>query len=714
MNPPSFRNNATDNINYNPTIDFDGIDDGLNLGDDYIYSSGTGTEDGMTWFAIVQADDAPSTKVAQDVFDFGSIAAKGYGMRHGNTEGNNYTAASHGGRNSGGIDHGRVTTRALSRFTVDFGNVQTGHYDGALYYSGGISLSALTGNEINENPVPIADNGPFTIGRQSKTNFLANNDGRYLDGKISELIGYNRVLSAAEVQAVESYLGIKYGITLENTNYVSTMGTVLWDATANAAYHNDVIGIGRDDAQGLLQNQSRQLNDNTRLYIGTLGISNSDNTGAFSSDNQFIMMGHNAAPSTMTAGTDFPAGLENRSERVWQVINTDFTGTFSLEIILDEAVQAVENYSLLVDTDDVFSDATIANATITAIPGGIRLENLSTSDFPVNSSRYVSLGFEATVTCTDGIQNGDETGIDCGGTDCTPCITCTDGIQNGDETGIDCGGTDCTPCVTCTDGIQNGDETGIDCGGTDCTPCVTCSDGIQNGDETGIDCGGTDCSACPTPFIVADVKALLEGPAESTLMRDDLREDGYIPLTEPYGINGEMVESSLLLTTGTTAVVDWVVIELRDANDPTTILASRAALILRNGDVVDIDGTSLVKFENMATDNYYLLLRHRNHLSVMTAQATFLSETSNGTIDFSDGNTAIYGNNERHIIDNIYYLWAGDTNRDSNINAIDRVATWNERNTSGYIDADVNMDGSCNALDRGVTWNNRNQSSGIQ
>ncbi|MEO1626293.1 MAG: T9SS type A sorting domain-containing protein [Bacteroidota bacterium] len=53
-----------------------------------------------------------------------------------------------------------------------------------------------------------------------------------------------------------------------------------------------------------------------------------------------------------------------------------------------------------------------------------------------------------TATCTDGIQNGQETGIDCGGPDCPPCVTatCTDGIQNGQETGVDCGGPDCPPC----------------------------------------------------------------------------------------------------------------------------------------------------------------------------------------------------------------------------------------------------------------------------
>lgn len=77
--------------------------------------------------------------------------------------------------------------------------------------------------------------------------------------------------------------------------------------------------------------------------------------------------------------------------------------------------------------------------------------------------------------------------------------TCTDGIQNGTETGVDCGGS-CPACPTeptCNDGIQNGTETGIDCGGF-CPACPTeptCNDGIQNGTETGIDCGGS-CPAC--------------------------------------------------------------------------------------------------------------------------------------------------------------------------------------------------------------------------
>jgi hypothetical protein len=108
-------------------------------------------------------------------------------------------------------------------------------------------------------------------------------------------------------------------------------------------------------------------------------------------------------------------------------------------------------------------------------------------------------------TCSDGIQNGDETGIDCGGAVCPLCPppTCNDGVWNGLETGVDCGGPLCLPCpiATCNDGIQNQGETGIDCGGpclNDC-PVPTCFDGVQNQSETGIDCGGPCPTICPPP-----------------------------------------------------------------------------------------------------------------------------------------------------------------------------------------------------------------------
>ncbi|MDP4711789.1 MAG: T9SS type A sorting domain-containing protein [Saprospiraceae bacterium] len=152
-------------------------------------------------------------------------------------------------------------------------------------------------------------------------------------------------------------------------------------------------------------------------------------------------------------------------------------------------------------------------------------------------------GLGGTSTCEDGLQNGDETGVDCGGScaPCEPAPTCEDGLQNGDETGVDCGGSciPCEPAPTCEDGIQNGDETGIDCGGS-CAPCVevpapTCEDGTQNGDETGVDCGGScaPCFVCPateglrvTNFARGRVTLNWEPVEDATMYNIQIRLEG--------------------------------------------------------------------------------------------------------------------------------------------------------------------------------------------
>ncbi|MCB0644230.1 MAG: hypothetical protein KDC44_21450, partial [Phaeodactylibacter sp.] len=69
---------------------------------------------------------------------------------------------------------------------------------------------------------------------------------------------------------------------------------------------------------------------------------------------------------------------------------------------------------------------------------------------------------------------------------------------------------------SCSDGIQNGNETGVDCGGPDCPACPTCSDGIQNGNETGVDCGGPDCAPCPCTGQNVTLTIVLDNYPEET------------------------------------------------------------------------------------------------------------------------------------------------------------------------------------------------------
>ncbi len=119
--------------------------------------------------------------------------------------------------------------------------------------------------------------------------------------------------------------------------------------------------------------------------------------------------------------------------------------------------------------------------------------------------------------------------------------------------------------------------------------------------------------------LVLQPKVFLQGPLNMGMMDDDLRAAGLIPINEPYGTgNGEMLNPSLLVNTGNDAIVDWVEVQLRDPMTPTMIIAKRAALVQRDGDVVDTDGASGVKFIGVSAGNYHVAIRHRNHLSIMT------------------------------------------------------------------------------------------------
>lgn len=72
--------------------------------------------------------------------------------------------------------------------------------------------------------------------------------------------------------------------------------------------------------------------------------------------------------------------------------------------------------------------------------------------------------------------------------------------------------------ATCSDGIQNQGETGIDCGGPCIIPCQTCNDGIKNQGETAIDCG-RPCPACVTPSFTATLNgtSFVSGFTQGTL-----------------------------------------------------------------------------------------------------------------------------------------------------------------------------------------------------
>lgn len=185
-------------------------------------------------------------------------------------------------------------------------------------------------------------------------------------------------------------------------------------------------------------------------------------------------------------------------------------------------------------------------------------------------------------------------------------------------------------------------------------------------------------AAPPASSLQFSVKALLQAAFDTNegLMRDNLRTTQHLPLQTPYAKLGYSLSGSttlnpnLLTNTDGNALVDWVLIELRDQADPTQIQQTISALLQRDGDVVEPSTNSTILTAQLPNNDYYIAIRHLNHLGVMTANPISLSDNTVSTIDFIDPNLATWGDNARLIIAPISFLWAGDSNQDGKVIAV--------------------------------------------
>ncbi len=218
----------------------------------------------------------------------------------------------------------------------------------------------------------------------------------------------------------------------------------------------------------------------------------------------------------------------------------------------------------------------------------------------------------------------------------------------------------------------------------------------------------------PSGNVQVDIRIALEGAMDHSngLMRDKLRTKGYLTVEEPYSNLGlphasssvEQMNPLLLDQSGNNAIVDWVILELRAGNDSTQVVATRAALLQRDGDVVDTDGQSPVAFGGITAGNYFLSIKHRNHLGVMSAHALPWG-SSPQWIDISDPNFPLLGVLASKVVNGKQLLISGDASGDGQTQNNDIVDFWrNEVGTSGYMRADLDMDGEVQNSDMIQYW----------
>lgn len=253
-------------------------------------------------------------------------------------------------------------------------------------------------------------------------------------------------------------------------------------------------------------------------------------------------------------------------------------------------------------------------------------------------------------------------------------------------------------------------------------------------------------------FLNLMAKAVMEGAySGGDTMRTTLQDSLILPNTPPaeYPYNLDPFRDEIIVENFPEGVVDWIVLEFRDGGE----LASetkyyKTCFLTKNGTIVDTNGSSQIQMSSEKTGinakgggNYYLAIRHRNHLTVVTKNPIpSSSREATEIVDFSDPEFVYGGASQLKVLgidsqgNRINGLVAGNVERISTftdpltsintgeqyigVEDVDFIAPflgyWDLNPKNRYLRSDVNLDGIITVRDYNISWNNRGRISLIE
>lgn len=437
---PVYRNSVARNFNFNPVIDFDNNNNTANRDMTYVINDGSRDElkgiggfntndmfvvlmpDPTITASIIPLDTFTSTDPAGQTYteDVTGFGYGGYTARFDN-ERLSYCIATTNESSGGPAEngYGRSDTSSSTDYNqIHIVNVRqnASDTDMELYFN-----ANQVGSETNDiDKYKMINNGKYWLGRSQYWN------GSF-DGRIAEVITYDSRKSDGDLtqerNRIQSYLAIKYGITLgvngTTQDYVNSNGDVIWDQNtgvpANDVYNYDIAGIGRDDVSELYQKQSRSVNDATDAEgriegILTMGLDNiydTNKTNMISNpvkfnDREFLVWGNNGedlglAASQVTVNMSSgisPSLTTNVSfvamKRVWKVIETGGDIPSIKVRIPQDAIRNITppgNYYMFISSTGVFDPT--ADYRIMTPDGNGNLE----TDYDFDGTKYITFGY---------------------------------------------------------------------------------------------------------------------------------------------------------------------------------------------------------------------------------------------------------------------------------------------------------------------------------
>ncbi|AWX44927.1 hypothetical protein HME9304_01933 [Flagellimonas maritima] len=426
---PTLRRNR---MNFNPAVEFDGSGDGEAL---HFRSN---SRNNITVIVVFEGLGAGNSAETQRLLFGGDVDTHlsgrtniSLGLSNGNrfSVGRTWLGDGGGFFESGNIDLlGSPTIGVFTRNVIGF------EEERLITKVNGIPDIATDRSDIT------ADQELFYFNRLGK-HFNSNDSNRNFSGDIAEVLFFDGVFpEATYVQRAESYLAIKYGITLNgagalgsiagNTsyNYLAADGTVIWQAMPSP-YIYDIAGIGKDrfaDLDGGIPNNSsddrklrynlhqrisKSVNTEAIVTVSTnsnFGNDNLDDTrtpvdtgvSAFSTRHNYLVWGNDHASLSETV-VELPLSgdVDSRISREWKVqmsnsaglspipnvsVSVDLSGS---DILANDACAI----HLMIDTDGDgdFTTGPITYITATSIIGtNAFFDNVNFEDEDVFSIAY--------------------------------------------------------------------------------------------------------------------------------------------------------------------------------------------------------------------------------------------------------------------------------------------------------------------------------------
>ncbi|HWO53358.1 MAG TPA: S-layer homology domain-containing protein [Paenibacillus cookii] len=336
-----------------------------------------------SWY---NTDEFGLNDAAREVFSVQTSNYTGSPWEFGGSAGENWNQTTnpddkdqYGANNGTRIKNAAFTSEPVDITTIDKNvyDLKAGHLLNVKGSSGEWALS-LDGKQLSHKDSNVPKWSSKAAQNSKKYYIGASHFSVLNGGSVSEVILYNKTLTDEERTKINSYLALKYGLTLKSTAgepvvYLDSQGTEIWKSADNG-YGHRITGIGRDAQGGLDQKQSRSqdIGANITMTLGdSVAASNQENTNMIASDRSFFMFGDNGK------GTNFIYdGPWKRMDRVYQVQKTNWQDT-DITLKIDE-VQEAKNWplQLVVSSDDHFD----ANDSVYPIQNGTIKLNTSALD----------------------------------------------------------------------------------------------------------------------------------------------------------------------------------------------------------------------------------------------------------------------------------------------------------------------------------------------